>query len=114
MRYVEPIAPDFTEADEDGDGDTWCRLYEEEEDGDRSCQCPYRKYRGCVEDLGLPPRGSVYVHHDGRRGTLFRRVRRHDPVTLVIVQTVVSFEHVNGDGQRVTWSLKCAGLSAAK
>ncbi|MER6360116.1 hypothetical protein [Kitasatospora sp. NPDC001527] len=110
--YTEPVVPAPAEPDEDN---TWYRLFEDEdEDAARRCQCPYRAYRGCVDGLGLPPLGSLYVHPDGRRGMLVRRVRRHDPITLTIVQTAVQFEHVNGDGTRAVWSLKCAGLSPAE
>ncbi|MBO1415243.1 hypothetical protein [Streptomyces sp. FH025] len=62
-----------------------------------------------MEALALPPCGSWYIHHDGRVGTFVRRTKRHDPITGTIVQTAVTFQCVNSDGRRATWSLKCAG-----
>ncbi len=106
-RYVDPVVPDAFASIEDT---AWERQFEEYTS---RCECPYRQYGGCVDDLGLPPRGGLYIHPDGRRGSFFRRVRRHDPISLAVRQTAVSFEHFNGDGRRVEWSLKCAGPGPA-
>ncbi|MFI2749855.1 hypothetical protein [Kitasatospora sp. NPDC018623] len=73
------------------------------------CHCPQRGAGGCVEDLGLPPRFGWYIHHDGRRGALLRRTRKHDPLTGTVLRTAVTFECVDPDGKRATWSLACAG-----
>ncbi|MER6365050.1 hypothetical protein [Kitasatospora sp. NPDC001527] len=106
-RYAEPTAPDLLAEVESG---VWTVEFE---DYTSRCQCPWRKYLGCVDDLPLPPRLGLYVHRDGRRGSFVGRWRRHDPTTLVVIQTAVVFEHVNADNSVSKWALKCALLGPA-
>ncbi|MER7704650.1 hypothetical protein ABTX81_17375 [Kitasatospora sp. NPDC097605] len=61
-----------------------------------------------MDDLGLPPRFELYVHHDGRQGVFVLRKLRIDPTTMVVMQTAVTFEHIGLTGERIRWSLKCA------
>ncbi|MFD8315767.1 hypothetical protein [Kitasatospora purpeofusca] len=103
--FVGPVVADAFESLGEA---VYARQFEDYTSG---CHCPHRKYGGCVDDLGLPPRGLPFVHSDGRRGVFVRRVCRHDPVNLRVVQTVVLFEHTTDSGRRVGWSLKCAGLN---
>ncbi|MFE6871943.1 hypothetical protein ACFVFS_36060 [Kitasatospora sp. NPDC057692] len=107
MRHSEPITPlPYAHIE----NTLWTRDFDSRTS---DCQCPWRDYRGCVDDLPLPPRLGLYIHPDGRRGSFVRRWRRHDPDTLAIVQTAVVFRHHNADGSVVEWSLKCARLGPA-
>ncbi|SDT78317.1 hypothetical protein SAMN05216371_5689 [Streptomyces sp. TLI_053] len=81
------------------------------EDYTSDCHCLHRRLGGCVDDLGLPPRGGLFVHRDGRRGVFVRRMRRHDPVSLRVVQTAVVFEYATDSGRCLGWALKCASLN---
>ncbi|WP_406088656.1 hypothetical protein [Kitasatospora purpeofusca] len=107
VHFVDIAGPDMFESIENG---LWSREFE---DHDSACQCPWRRYGGCVDDLGLPPRFEPYVHHDGRRGVFVMRTRKHDPTTMTVLQTAVTFEHVNSDGRHAKWALKCALLGPA-
>ncbi len=104
FKFIDPTVNSAFEEMEDT---AWERQFE---DYTSDCTCPHRAYGGCVDDLGLPPRGQRFTHNDGRRGTFVRRVRRHDPVNLRILQTAVLFEHRTPGGQLVKWALKCAGF----
>ncbi|WP_157855243.1 hypothetical protein [Kitasatospora purpeofusca] len=101
--FVGPVVADAYESLDEA---VYARQFE---DYTSDCHCPHRRFGGCVDDLGLPPRGGLYIHPDGRRGSFVRRVRKHDPVSLSVVRTAVLFEHINGNAVSFEWSLKCAG-----